>query len=182
MSVHTYRVLGPVGATRERGRVLREEVEALLRSAEPGDIVEIDLTAPEAVSVSFSDELVGRLLVSRAAGDFQDRAVVIVGSSDDTRETIEAVLQRRGVAGIYRDTRKGQLEALAGPAWFKETLKQAAGLRSFRATQLGERLGLTAQAANNRLRALTASGAIVRELVTPDRGGKEFEYRVALRD
>ena len=182
MPIHTFKVPGPVGATRERGREFREKLEDLLRKANPGDIVEIDITEPEALSVSFSDELIGRLLAARAAGDFQDRAVIIVGASEDTRETIEAVLQRRNVPGVYRDSRTNQIVALAGASWFPETLRQASGLRaSFRATELGEKLGLSPQAANNRLRALTTSGALVRERITPDRGGKEFEYRVAFR-
>lgn len=179
MSIHRFKVPGPVGATRERGRELREKLEEMLRDALPGDIVEIDLTEPEAISVSFSDELVGRLLAARAAGDFEDRAVVIIGASDDTRETIEAVLARRGVPGIYRDDRSHRIIALAGAPWFAETLIEAEGLHTFRAAELGIRLGLSAQAANNRLRALTTSGAVVRERITPDRGGKEFEYRIA---
>lgn len=179
MSIHSFRVPGPVGATRERGRELREQLEAMLRQAQPGDVVEIDLSEPEALSVSFTDELVGRLLAARASGDFDDRALVIVGTSDDTRETVEAVLARRNVPGIYRDEHTGKLVALGGAPWFAETLHEAQGLRTFRAAELGNRLGLTAQAANNRLRALTTSGAVVRERITPDRGGKEFEYRIA---
>jgi hypothetical protein len=146
---------------------------------DPGTVVEIDLTEPEALSVSFTDELVGRLLASRAHGEFEDRALVIVGVSDDTRETVEAVLARRNVPGIYRDNKSKKLVALAGAPWFAKTLIEAQDLRTFGAADLGSRLGLSPQAANNRLRALTTSGAVVRERITPERGGKEFEYRVA---
>ena len=60
------------------------------------------------------------------------------------------------------------------------TLREAVSLRSFNVHELAERLDLTPQAANNRLRLLLRSGALQRERAKPERGrgGREFRYRV----
>jgi hypothetical protein len=178
MTKHRLVVDGPVGATRQRGEAVRQRLEQLLRDSAPGDLVEIDLTALEAMSVSFADELIGRFLADRRTGDFQDRAVVIVGSSEDVRETLEAVLERREAGALYRD-RKGSIEPLAGPSWFRETVEQANDLREFSALDLAQRLNKSPQAVNNRLKQLAASGAVLRERGVPQGGGKEFTYRAA---
>jgi hypothetical protein len=178
MTKHRLVVDGPVGATRQRGQEWRQRLEELLRSSAPGDLVEVDLTALEAMSVSFADELIGRLLADRLTGDFQDRAIVIVGGNEDVRETLEAVLERRDAGALYRD-RQGLVEALAGPSWFRETVEQANDLREFSANDLALRLNKSPQAMNNRLKQLAASGAVLRERGVPKGGGKEFTYRAA---
>ncbi len=177
--LHRYPVHGPVVATRERGSEVRQKLEALLRTASPGDVVEVDLTGVEAMTVSFADELVGRLMADRASGEFQDQALVVVGKSDDVRETLEVVLERRGLGVLYRDARHGSAEALAGPPWFRRTVTEAQRLGTFRAMDLARTLDLSPQAANNRLKQLSASGAVLKERVVPAGGGKEFEYRAA---
>jgi hypothetical protein len=178
MTKHRLVVEGPVGATRQRGEKERQLLEQLLRDSAPGDLVEVDLTALEAMSVSFADELIGRFLADRLSGDFQDRAVVIVGGSEDVRETLEAVLERRDAGALYRD-QHGTVEALAGPSWFRETVEQANDLREFSANDLAARLNKSPQAVNNRLKQLAASGAVLRERGVPQGGGKEFTYRAA---
>lgn len=164
--------------TRERGRADRERLEAMTMEAAAGAVIVIDLSAVEAMTVSYADELIGRFLSSRTGGDQDDRGVIIRGSNDDVRETLEAVLDRRGVGAIYVDAR-GRTLALGGPAWFAKTVAQAQDLGVFRAAQLAERLDVSPQAANGRLRQLSAAGAVLRERVVPDGGGKEFEYRIA---
>lgn len=173
-----FSVRGRVAMTRERGRADRERLEALAVETAAGDVIVVDLSSVEAMTVSYADELIGRFLSSRAGGDQDDRGVIIRGSNDDVRETLEAILDRRGVGAIYIDDR-GRLLALGGPAWFAKTVAQARDLGVFRAAQLAERLDVSPQAANGRLKQLSAAGAVLRERVVPDGGGKEFEYRVA---
>lgn len=173
-----FKIDGPVVMTRERGRADRERLEALAIEATAGVVIVIDLSAVKAMTVSYADELIGRFLSSRAVGDQDDRGVIIRGGNDDVRETLEAVLDRRGVGAIYIDGR-GRSFALGGPAWFAGTVAQAQDLGVFRAAQLAERLDLSPQAANGRLKQLSAAGAVLRERVVPDGGGKEFEYRIA---
>jgi hypothetical protein len=167
-----------VAVTRERGRAAREQLDARAAEMAPGDVLEIDLTPVKAMTISFADEFVGRFIASRAGGDQDDRGIIIIGNGPDIRETLDAVLERRGVGALYLDEH-GQPIALGGPAWFAQTVAEARDLRIFRASQLAERLALTPQAANGRLRKLSAAGAVLRQRVVPEGGGKEFEYRVA---
>lgn len=172
-----FRVPGPVGATRYRGREVREELEHLLDSSDSTKVVEIDLSDLVAMTVSYADELIGRVLLARAEGQWPDTLVTLVGSSEDTKETVEAVVARRKLVALYRDSRSKRYQALAAPSWFEATLELAREMKVFRAADLAAKLRLTAQAANGRLQQLLNSGAVTRQRLSPDRGGKEFEYR-----
>lgn len=169
-------------ATRDLGRKEREQLDALALRARSGDVLKIDLTGVKAMTISFADEFIGRFLASRAVNDKDDVGVLIVGpmgeEGDELQETLEAVLGRRGIGVLWTD-QEGEVTAVGGPAWFASTFQQALALRVFRATDLAERLSLSPQATNGRLKKLSESGAVVRERVVPDGGGKEFEYRVA---
>jgi hypothetical protein len=173
----SFRVPGPVGATRYRGRELREELEGELRRTQGR--FEIDLSALDAMTVSFADELVGRVLAARHEGEWPDSLVILVIDSEDIRETVEAVLERRHLIALYRKSGSKRLHPLAAPSWFESTLHLARELKVFRATDLAARLSVTAQAANGRLQQLLAVGAVSRERATRERGGKEFVYRSA---
>jgi hypothetical protein len=119
------------------------------------------------------------LIAARTAGDFVDRGLLIEGMNDDVRETLEAVLARRKVAAVVLGT-SGAPEVIGEPAWLSPTLTVALELRSFGAADLADRLHITPQAANNRLKMLVASGAVARELVIPAGGGKEFSYEIVI--
>lgn len=166
-------------ATRERGRRVREDVEKELSALLAGQILALDFAGVEGVTVSFGDELVAKLVIDRGSGQFVDCGLVVEGANEDVRETLETVLIRRKVAAVNID-KDGQPEVLGGPGWLPETLRAALELRSFSAAELAEQLGLSPQAANNRLGHLVATGGVVREQVVPEGGGKEFGYRVAV--
>jgi predicted transcriptional regulator len=51
-------------------------------------------------------------------------------------------------------------------------------LGQFSVTEIAERLGVTPQAANNRIKALLRTGALSRQRSDPARGGREYLYRV----
>ena len=166
-------------ATRERGRRVREEIEQRLAQLPPGDNLAISFEGVEGITVSFGDECIARLIVARLAGDFDDRGLVIEEMNTDVRETLEAVLFRRKVAAVVLNA-LGEPEIIGEPGWMHETLAAALELRSFRATDLAERLHITPQAANNRLKNLVGSGAVARERIVPQGGGKEFSYEVVV--
>jgi hypothetical protein len=166
-------------ATRERGRRVREEIEEKLASVPPGESLLMDFSGVEGITVSFGDECIAKLILSRASGDFVDRGLVVEGANEDVRETIETVLSRRKVAVVSVGA-SGKPEILGEPEWLPETLKAALRLRSFSASELADKLGITPQAVNNRLRLLVASGAVARERVVPEGGGKEFSYKVVV--
>lgn len=166
-------------ATRERGRQVREDIEAQFVALPAGDALVLDFSGVDGITVSFADESVARIVLARASGDFADRGLVIDGANEDVRETLETVLARRKVAAVTLSA-GGDPEVLGEVGWLPETLKAALDLEAFRAADLAERLGITPQAANNRLRMLVASGAVARERIVPEGGGKEFGYRTAI--
>jgi hypothetical protein len=166
-------------ATRERGRQVREDVEVQLTQMPAGESLVLDFSDVEGLTVSFGDEFLARLVLGRASGDFADRGLVVDGANEDVRETLETVLSRRKVAAVTLEA-NGEPEVLGDVGWMPETLKAALDLQSFSAAKLADRLGITPQAANNRLRMLVASGAVARERVVPEGGGKEFGYRTAI--
>jgi predicted transcriptional regulator len=68
---------------------------------------------------------------------------------------------------------------VAAPEHLDETYRQAVLLRQFRAGELSERLGVTLQNVNNRLKRLVSNGTLKREKNIPsNRGGKEFVYTI----
>lgn len=166
-------------ATRERGRRRREEIEEELRRLTAGDSLVVSFRGVEGITVSFGDECIAKLIVARSAGDFDDRGLLIEEMNDDVRETLEAALLRRKTAAAVLNN-AGEPEMLGEPTWVNETLATALKLRSFRAGDLADRLHISPQAANNRLKVLVSSGAVARERIVPAGGGKEFSYRVTI--
>jgi hypothetical protein len=166
-------------ATRERGRRVREDIEQELRGVAPGGNLVISFAGVEGITVSFGDECIAKLIVGRAAGDFVDRGLLMEGMNEDVRETMEAVLARRKVSAIALGS-SGAPEVIGETGWMSSTLAAALELHSFGAADLAGRLHISPQAANNRLKMLVASGAVARELVVPDGGGKEFSYAIVI--
>lgn len=166
-------------ATRERGRRVREDIEERLAELAVGDSLVLDFAGVEGITVSFGDECVAKIILARSAGDFADRGLVIEGANDDVRETLEAVLSRRNISAISLSA-SGEPQVLGERDWLPATLAAAIELRTFSASDLADRLDLTPQAANNRLKVLVASGAVARARVVPEGGGKEFSYTVVI--
>ena len=166
-------------ATRERGRRVREDIEEKLAALSPGDSLAMDFADVEGITVSFGDECIAKLIIGRTTGDFVDRGLFVEGANEDVYETIDTVLARRKVAVVSMD-RSGRPEILGEKGWLPATLEAALELRSFKASELAERLGITPQAVNNRMKLLVASGAVARERGVPEGGGKEFSYSVVV--
>jgi hypothetical protein len=174
--------LDGVASTRELGRATRERLDQAAADVQAGEVLEIDLTSVRAMTISFADEFIARFIASRAGGDQEDRGLIVRGPTGpvgaDLRETLDTVLSRRGVGVLFVDER-GRTVPIGGPSWFAATFEEARRLNVFRATDLAGRLELSPQATNGRLKKLSTAGAVLRERVVPDGGGKEFEYRVA---
>jgi hypothetical protein len=166
-------------STRDYGRRVRGDIEDKMAEVQTGGALVLDFAGVEGVTVSFGDECVAKLIVARMSGDYVDRGLLIEGGNEDVWETLEAVLDRRKVSAVGLGA-SGALRVLGGQSWLPETLEAALDLRSFKAADLAERLKLSPQAANNRLKTLVATGAVVRERIVPEGGGKEFGYRVAV--
>ena len=170
---------GPFLATRPRGERVRGEISEKLASLSAGETLALDFAGVEGITSSFADECIAKLLLDRASSDLTDRGLVIEGANEDVREELETVLARRKLAAVSVAP-SSDPQILGEPGWLTETLDAALGLRSFRAAELADALGITPQAANNRLKALVATGAVARSRAVPDGGGKEFAYNVTV--
>ena len=169
-------------ATRSSARMIRDSLEAKATALDPSDSVVIDFTGVEAMTISFADEFLGKFYTTLAAGDIPAQVVLLRGLNEDTRETVTVCLQRRELVATAA-AGNGNIQLVAAPEFLVDTYHHAATLGTFRASDLSDRLGITPQNANNRLRRLTAAGALRRERVTmSERGGKEFVYTVAGED
>lgn len=164
-------------ATRPKGETVRRDLERSLAELPEGEALIIDFTDVEDVTFSFADETIAKLMVARSAGDMQDRGIALSGMNDDIRETVAIVLERRDVAAVVADPSPSIVGA---DSYLDETLQAALHLGSFRAADLADRLGLSPQATNNRLRHLLDAGAVVRHRIVPEGGGKEFQYQVVV--
>lgn len=155
------------------------EIERSIKQLVDDQPVSLDFRNVRAVSVPFVDASIGRLLGGRVAGYYDTHPLVIYGASVDVAQTIDATLRRHHLYALALGGQTGP-ELLGADDVLSSTLQAALRLRTFNVHQLAERLDLTPQAANNRLRLLLRSGAIQRERAKPSRGhgGREFRYTV----
>lgn len=165
-------------ATRERGRNVRADIEVVLSKVSVGEALVLNFVGVDGMTVSFGDECVAKLILARASGYFADRGIAISGANEDVRETLEAVLSRMKCSAVL--ITDGGAEILGQNELLSKTLDAALKLERFSAVDIADALGITAQAANNRLKELVSTGAVVRERVVPDGGGKEFSYSVVI--
>jgi hypothetical protein len=165
-------------ASREAGRTARSRIEHEIAAQRPGEPIALDFDGIAAISITFADECVGRLLSSRLAGYDEDHPLLALNANEAVRDTLDAALRaRRLVLLSFGDDGP---ELLGGDEVLTETLMEAVRLRAFTVAQIAERLQLTPQAANNRLAHLVRSGALSRARIIPSRGGREFRYEVPL--
>jgi hypothetical protein len=165
---------GAYAGTEARAAIERSILQ--LRDDQP---VFLDFSEVRAVSVPFVDAAIGRLLSGRVAGYYESHPIVVYGANVDVLETIDAMLRLHHLYALALGAQVGAV-LLGADEVLATTLEEAVHLRSFNVHQLAERLDLTPQAANNRLRLLLRSGAVQRQRAKPERGhgGREFRYCV----
>lgn len=161
--------------TRAGGAEARWDIERELAAASETEALVLDFDGVRAVTVPFVEECVGKLLAGRATSYYDDHPVIAINANDDVRDTLDVTLGHRRLALLHASDPP---QLLGGDRILNTTLREAWSLRSFTATEVAARLGISAQAANNRLKALVASGALRRALIVPPGGGKEFSYTV----
>jgi STAS-like domain of unknown function (DUF4325) len=160
-------------ASRADAVKVRARVEREIGEQPAGAPIELDFSGVVAISVTFADECLGRLLSARLAGYDEDHPLFVTGANEEVRETIAAALRARRLQLLsFSDG----VELLGGDDVQRQTIREAFDLEEFSANELASRLGLSSQAANNRLAHLVRVGALRREPVLPSRGGREFRY------
>jgi DNA-binding transcriptional ArsR family regulator len=163
-------------ATRATGAKLRDDLERVLREGRGATAVEISFSRVQAVTVSFADEFVGRLLTSRAAGDLPEVHIVLSGLNEEVREAVAICLERRAAVALHRSGRR--LELLGADSVLEETFSAVQRYPAFRASELASQLKITPQNANNRLKRLVDHGVLLRRRDAPEGGGREYIYRL----
>jgi hypothetical protein len=161
--------VGPVLATREKGRDVADQVALAL--ADSGLV--ISFTGVEVATPSFLDEIVVRLAGLLRSNE--DRIVVIADMNDDVSESLRLVLDNRGL--VLATLANDQVELLGGPVQLKKTLSAATRLKRFDAAALARELKVKVPNLHQRLKALMEAGAVTRR---PDEASsrRRFEFEV----
>lgn len=166
-------------ATRTRAAQIRVGIEQRLRSVDGPVLLELSFQGVTAVTLSFADELLGRLVTSIAARDLGSVAVLLTNVDPEVLEDLSISLQRRKVAVPHR-VAAGRVELVGdNEPTVAATFAQAVTQRIFRANDIAASLDISAQNANNRLKRLVESAAVIRR---PERTGREFEYFTPVAD
>lgn len=160
-------------ATRGKGRELRGELEDQIAREHPREVL-IDFTGVEAMTISMADEFVGRFYTSLAGGDTMAPLVLLAGLNEDNLATVSICMERRDLAAAVIIEHRAVL--VGAPDYLTETYRQAVSLGTFSALELADRLGISAQNMNNRLKRLVDAAAVCRRRIASSRGGKEFTY------
>ena len=164
-------------ATRNSAKTARTGLENKAASLDPSDVVVIDFSSVEAMTISFADEFLGKFYTAVAAGDIPPQLILLRGLNEETLEAATVCLERRDLVAAAKSS--NAIHLVAAPEFLNETYQHAMALGTFKAADLSERLGITPQNVNNRLKRLAAAGIIRRERSnTSSRGGKEFVYSV----
>ena len=165
--------LGKYPATRPLGQEGRARLDDLLEGRSNLDLT-IDFSGIEVMNISFADEFVGKFLTSH---DFSTSGatVKVTGLNSDNRYSVLVCVERRKTAVVVLE--EGGTLSLLGDPILVATFEVAQELQQFKASDIGAKLTLSSQNANNRLKRLTDAGALRKTQVTgSSRGGKEFVY------
>jgi hypothetical protein len=169
---------GAVLTTREAGDRAWREIEREIEAVGENDVVAIDFSGVDAITIPYADACLARLMSGKASGFYESHPLVLTNANDDVRETIGAALNQRHLVALSLAP-GGAPSLLGGDRMLDRTIRAAAELEDpFSVGELAKKMELSPQAANNRLRQLTKVGALQRERINPAHGGREFRYSV----
>jgi hypothetical protein len=171
-----FKVTGPLASTRARGLQCRQQLEHILADTPPDEDVIVSFQNVKAMTGSFTDEFLGKLLVARAAGLTGQAPIILTGLGEETAWEVDLCLERRKTVAVWADGATVRL--LGGDEMLKQTFAAAALRGEFRASDLTTDLRTSQQNVNNRLKRLHEAGALLRDRQDPEAGGREFLYRV----
>jgi hypothetical protein len=168
---------GKLMVTRGTGRRVREALAEVLEGLPAGGVLYVDTRGVELMDYSFADEALGILVSRVAAGEYEDRHVVLVEEDRELLENVEASLRQRGLAMI-RVHKPGATPQIVGevPEHLVETLQAIHDAGSITNADLAARLGLNHTACNNRATRLLKLGLIHRRKNTAAPGGRQYSY------
>jgi hypothetical protein len=172
---------GRVLASRQVGADLRRDIEHSAEHAQEGSLI-VGLSGLEIISYSCADEALGKFLAGVKAGVYGHKMTLwLDGGSGDVLETIEAVLERRGLFVLHIAADQPRLVGHV-PDYLADTLLAVLASPGARTGELADRIGLAPSALNNRLKLLWVSGVLERESNSVPHGGREFRYQIPIGD
>lgn len=166
--------------TRPKAVPAREAVERLLDDLPIGDTVIVDAEGVEIFDLSYAAELFGKVVL-RLAREYQGRFFIVEHLNPDARENLEAALKQLDLAMIERVEGRPRLIGKFHPADEETVITLFTAGAPIAAADLGERLGLKINAANERLAKLTDMGLVSRERARSSAGREQFLYRTLNR-
>ncbi len=168
---------GDVLATRERARTLARVVAD--RVGDDAHLV-LNFCGVDVASPAFLDEMLVTLHPITMGGD-SGRLLAAIGLNEDVRDAFELVLERRKL--LMTELSDDHVELLGGPDQLRETIDAAIDLgETFTAPELAERLAIKLPALHQRLKTLTDSGVLAREIDPDAERGVRHKYRQPLGD
>lgn len=171
------RKYGPRLWTRDRAKEIREELNRLLATTQPGDTVVIDANGVEVFDYSFANELFGKSLLSLNI-ECPGRFLIVEGLTTYTRENLTKALESLNLAMIERRKQKVEIIGKIHPA-YKDTFQAIYKTKdSVSANTLKDQLEINLTAANERLSKLTNMGLVRREKAASTAGREQFLYTV----
>lgn len=161
--------------TRPKAIPIREAVERLLEELSVGDTAVVDTDGVEIFDLSYAAELFGKIVL-RLAREYPGRFFVVEHLNSDTRENLEAALKQLDLAMIERVDGQPRLIGKFHPV-DEETVTTLFTVGApIAVAELGERLNLRINAANERLAKLTDMGLVSRERARSSAGREQFLY------
>jgi hypothetical protein len=170
-----FEVTGTVASTRASGLQYRQQLEHLLAVVPPDEAVIVSFQNVKAMTGSFTDEFLGKLLVARAVGLTGRAPIILTGLIEETAEEVDLCLGRRKAVAAWAEG--STIRLLGGDDMLKQTFDAGVQRGQFRASDLATDLRTSQQNVNNRLKRLLEAGALLRDRQDPAAGGREFLYR-----
>jgi hypothetical protein len=164
-----------VWTTRDDGDALRAHLEQQVARERPSRI-EVSFESVEAVTISYIDAFLGRLLTELTAAHRDPALILLSGLTEDTASEVDAVLERRKLLAAAIVDNAPTL--LGADSYLRSTFVEAVRLGRFSPNEIADAMNVTAQNANNRLKRLVAMGALRRYRSDPASGGREYAYEL----
>ena len=164
----------PVLATAAKGQEARHALRTTINAQPTGTAAQLSFDGVADVTHAFADEGIAKLLIARLLDRDEFHALYACAVNDDVRAALVAALAPRRV--MLFCVSHGPPRLLGAPEHLEETMLAAWALGSFSVPELAETLGIKAPAANNRVKALLTSGAVMRRRDAPARGGNAYRY------
>jgi DNA-binding transcriptional ArsR family regulator len=164
---------------RPKGAELLEDLMGHLLRGPDNAATPLDFGQVSFVDVSCADEMLNKLLLRLRSGEMGSRYVYMVEANTSVRETVEAVLQLRELAVLYRNGEQVELLGLLKRP-MREALDVLLERKCATSAELSEALDKNVNIVCNRLNALQRMGLVCRLRDGSVAGGGRQYYYVSI--